>query len=147
MWTCGHILDAEKKGRSVNAGRGITCGSRLVRTTAAFLHGASARPQRRAGLAFGSQRAQHCCMTPGIVKHEPTAGALRAARQLQPNPHLVESTAELIDRETGLRELMDILEAVLAEAGDLIESRSPELLAAARAALRHYADGLLRQAE
>ena len=86
-------------------------------------------------------------MTPGIVKHQPTAGALRAARQLQPDSNLVASTAELIDRETGLRELMDVLETVLAEAGDLIESRSPELVAQARAALRHYADGLPRQAE
>ena len=86
-------------------------------------------------------------MTPGIVKHEPTAGALRAARQLQPDSNLVESTAELIDRETGLRELMDVFEAVLAEAGDLIESRSPELVAQARAALHHYADGSPRLAE
>jgi hypothetical protein len=92
-------------------------------------------------------KAQHRCMTPGIVKHEPTAGALRAARQLQPDPNLVESTAELIDRETGLSELMDVFEAVLAEAGDLIESRSPELVAQARAVLRHYADGSPRQAE
>jgi hypothetical protein len=86
-------------------------------------------------------------MTPGSVKHEPSAGALRAASQLQPDSNLVESTAELIDRETGLRELTDVLEAVLAEAGDLIESRSPELVAQARAALRRYADGSPRQAE
>jgi hypothetical protein len=68
-------------------------------------------------------------MTPGIVKHEPTAGALRAARQLQPDPNLVESTAELIDRETGLSELMDVFQQFLRKAGDLIESRSPELVA------------------
>jgi hypothetical protein len=57
------------------------------------------------------------------------------------------STAELIDRETGVRELADILENIITEAGDLIESRSPELAAQARAALRRYADEAPRQAE
>ena len=46
-----------------------------------------------------------------------------------------------------MREVLDILENIIAEAGDLIESRSPELVAQARAAVRHYADGDLRQAE
>ncbi len=88
-------------------------------------------------------------MTPGFAKHthQPTAGALRAALDLQPNPALVDSTAELIDRETGLRDLMDIFEAILAEAGDLIETRSPELVAQARATLRRYHDESPRQAE
>ena len=86
-------------------------------------------------------------MTPGAVKHKPTAGALRAAREIQPNPQLLESTAELIDRETGLRDLMDIFEDIIAQAGDLIETRSPELVAEARATLRRYHDESLRQAE
>ena len=55
--------------------------------------------------------------------------------------------AELIDRETGIRELVEMLENIIAEAGDLIESRSPELVAAARAALRRYADDAGRHAE
>jgi hypothetical protein len=53
----------------------------------------------------------------------------------------------MIDRETGLNELMDIFETIIAEAGDLIESRSPELVAKARAVLRRYNDEALRQAE
>ena len=53
----------------------------------------------------------------------------------------------MIDRETGVRELAGMLENILAEAGDLIESRSPALVAQARAALRHYADEAPRQAE
>jgi len=81
------------------------------------------------------------------AKHQPTDGAIRAAKQIERNPSFVQSTAETIDRETGVRELADILETVIAEAGDLIESRSPELAAQARAALRHFADGTLRQAE
>ena len=86
-------------------------------------------------------------MTPGANKKQPTAGALRAARRLQPDSDLVESTAERIDQETGLRELMDIFETVIAEAGDLIEGRSPELLAKARAALRCFSDDTPRRAE
>jgi hypothetical protein len=39
------------------------------------------------------------------------------------------------------------LDEIIAEAGDLIESRSPELVAHARAAVRRYADEDLRQAE
>ena len=83
----------------------------------------------------------------GVMKHKPTAGGLRAASQLQPDSTLLESTAELIDRETGLRELMDVFEAIIAQAGDLIESRSPELAAQARATLRRYNDESPRQAE
>ena len=85
-------------------------------------------------------------MTPA-TKHEPTAGALRASRAIQRDASLLKSLPELIDRETGVREVLEILENIIAEAGDLIESRSPELVAHARAAVRHYADGDLRQAE
>jgi hypothetical protein len=42
------------------------------------------------------------------------------------NPSFLQSTAEIIGRETGVRELTDILENIITEAGDLIESRSPE---------------------
>ena len=86
-------------------------------------------------------------MTLGAGKHRPTAGALRAASQLQPRPNFVDSAAALIDRETGVRELLEILENIITEAGDLIESRSPELAAQARTALRRYADETPRQAE
>jgi ElaB/YqjD/DUF883 family membrane-anchored ribosome-binding protein len=71
---------------------------------------------------------------------------MRAAKQIERNSSFVESTAELIDRETGLRELVEILESLLGEAGDLIETRSPELVARARAALRNSSEAL-RQAE
>jgi hypothetical protein len=85
-------------------------------------------------------------MTPA-TKHEPTAGALRAARAIQRDASLLKSLPELIDRETGVREVLEIVENIIAEAGDLIESRSPELAAQARAALRRYADEAPRQAE
>ena len=68
-------------------------------------------------------------MMPGTVKHRPTEGAMRAAKQLERNPSFIESTTEIIDRENGLPELLEILEQIVAEAGDLIETRSPELLA------------------
>ena len=86
-------------------------------------------------------------MMPGLTKHKPTAGALRAASHIEPDPSRRESTAELIDRETGVRELAEMLENILAEAGDLIESRSPELIAQARALLWRYGDEVPRQAE
>ena len=59
----------------------------------------------------------------------PTEGALRAATEIETDSSRRQATANLIDRETGLRELSQILEEIIAEAGDLIESRSPELLA------------------
>jgi len=86
-------------------------------------------------------------MTPAPRKVKITDGALRAAGQIERDPSSVESSAEIIDRETGVRELADILESIIAEAGDLIESRSPELVAQARAALRHFSDEAPRQAE
>ncbi|MCU1276365.1 MAG: hypothetical protein JWO48_3796 [Bryobacterales bacterium] len=98
-------------------------------------------------LAFGLRQAQHACVTPSIIKHKPTAGARRAASQIEQDPSRRESTAELIDRETGLRELADVVEEIIAEAGDLVESRSPELVARARDVLRHSSDESPRQAE
>jgi hypothetical protein len=85
-------------------------------------------------------------MTPAR-NNKPTDGALRAAKQIEHNPSFLQSTAETIDRETGVHELTDILENIITEAGDLIEARSPELAAKARAALRRYADETPQQAE
>jgi hypothetical protein len=86
-------------------------------------------------------------MTPATRRAKPTDGALRAAKEIERNPSFIESTAELIDRETGVRDLVEILENIIAEAGDLIESRNPELVAQARTALRHYGDEARRQGE
>ena len=83
-------------------------------------------------------------MTPRAPQQNPTAGALRAANENH-ELHLT-SLAELIDRETGVREILEILESIIAPS-DLIESRRPELVAAARAALKRYSDEALRQAE
>jgi hypothetical protein len=47
----------------------------------------------------------------------------------------------------GVREVLETLENIIAETGDLIESRCPELVAHARAALRRYADEAPRRAE
>jgi len=80
-------------------------------------------------------------------EHNPTEGALRAAKYIECDPSLVIGTAELIDRETGLNDVLDILEQIIAEAGDLIETRSPELIVLARAALRRSGDPAMRQAE
>jgi len=86
-------------------------------------------------------------MTPAPSKAKATDGAIRAAKQIERNPSFISSTAEIIDRETGVRELVEVLENIIAEAGDLIESRSPELVAQARTAVRRYADEAPRQGE
>jgi hypothetical protein len=86
-------------------------------------------------------------MTPRAQQPNPTAGALRAAKAIENHQVHLTSLPELIDRETGVREILEILESVIAQAGDLIESRCPELVAAARAALRRYSDETHRQAE
>ena len=86
-------------------------------------------------------------MTPGVIKHQATAGALRAAAHIEPSPAHRQSIAETIDQESGLRDILELLWNILAEAGDLIESRSPELVAHARAAIRIYGDGAAREAE
>jgi hypothetical protein len=67
-------------------------------------------------------------MTPATKRAKLTDGALRAAKEIERNPSFIESTAEVIDRETGVRELVEILENIIAETGDLIESRSPSSL-------------------
>ena len=100
----------------------------------------------RKTLAFALQLAEHLYMTPAM-KHESTAGALRAARAIERDASLLKSLPELIDRETGVREVLEILENIIAEAGDLIESRSPELVAQVRATLQHYGDEARRQSE
>jgi hypothetical protein len=86
-------------------------------------------------------------MTPRAQRIKPTAGALRASRAIQNDASLLKSLPELIDHETGVREILDILQSIITQAGDLIESRSPELVAAARAALKRYNDEALGQAE
>ena len=53
-------------------------------------------------------------MTPA-KKHKSTDGAMRAAKQIERDPSFVESTAEIIDRETGVRELAGVLENILAK--------------------------------
>ena len=86
-------------------------------------------------------------MSPSAIKNKATAGALRAAAQIEPNPALRQSAAEIIDQEAGLRDILELLESIISEAGDLIESRSPELVAAGRAALTRYHDEAVGQAE
>ena len=86
-------------------------------------------------------------MTPRVMKHEPTAGALRAARAIQQDSPLLADISQIIDRETGVRELVEVLENIISEAGDLIESRSPELVAQARAMVWRFGDEAPRQAE
>ena len=86
-------------------------------------------------------------MTPVTKRTKLTDGALRAAKEIERNPSFIESTAEVIDRETGVRELVEILENIIAETGDLIESRSPELVAQAHATLRQYGEESRRQEE
>jgi hypothetical protein len=80
-------------------------------------------------------------------QQNPTAGALRTAKAIENHELHLTSLPELIDRETGIREVLEILESIVTQAGDLIESRSPELVAAARAALKRYSDEAPRQAE
>jgi hypothetical protein len=98
-------------------------------------------------LAFRLKQAEHLHMTTRAQHQNPTAGALRAAKAIQNHDSRVTSLPELIDRETGVREILEILESIIAQAGDLIESRSPELVAAARAALKRYSDEAPLQAE
>jgi hypothetical protein len=98
-------------------------------------------------LDFRLKQEEYLHMTPSQNKMKPTAGAVRAARAIQPDAPLLRSLAELIDRETGVREVLDILQSIIAQAGDLIESRSPELAAAARAALTRYNDEAPGRAE
>jgi hypothetical protein len=86
-------------------------------------------------------------MTPRAHKIRPTAGAVRASKAIQRDAALLKSLPELIDRETGVREILDILQSIISQAGDLIERRSPELVTAARAALTRYDDEALAEAE
>jgi hypothetical protein len=86
-------------------------------------------------------------MTPSPIEHRTTAGAWRAASEIEPNPALRRSIAEIIDRQTGLRDILELLENIISEAGDLIEGRSPELVVHARTAIRTYGDATARQAE
>ena len=42
------------------------------------------------------------------MKHKATAGALRAASEIEPNPALRQSIAEIIDRQAGLRDILEL---------------------------------------
>jgi hypothetical protein len=97
-------------------------------------------------LRSAANRQSIVSMTPQI-QPAPTEGALRAASELEQDESRLQATANLIDRATGLRELTEILEEIIAEAGDLLETRSPELVMAARAALRRSSSTATRQAE
>jgi hypothetical protein len=68
-------------------------------------------------------------------------GTLRAAKQFR------QSTAEIINHESGVRERVELLENIISEAADLIEIRSPEPVAHASAPLRRDADETPRAAE
>jgi len=71
------------------------------------------------------------------MEQEYSRSAAKNNPHIEPDPSQRQSLAELIDQETGVREALDLLENIIAEAGDLIESRNPELVARARAAVRH----------
>jgi hypothetical protein len=86
-------------------------------------------------------------MTPVAVNLRTSAGAIRAAESIATDPIRASQLAELIDRETGLSTLVHVVEEILAEAGDLVDSRAPELVAAARAAVRYSGDPEPRRAE
>ena len=73
-------------------------------------------------------------------QQNPTAGAIRAAKAIEGQELHVTSLPERIDREAGVQEILEILESIIEQAGDLIESRTPELVAEARAALKRYGD-------
>jgi hypothetical protein len=109
-----------------------------------------------ATIAFAKRRAQHGVSRGKAVMSgmRSTDASARAAQSIErtitgyygeaPPASLVESIAGTIDCETGLRELVDALEAVLDEAGDLIDERGPELATRARAALRFSGDQIPR---
>ena len=48
-------------------------------------------------------------MNPVTSKHKLTQTALRTARSIGDGAHSVEDIAEIVDRETGLRDLVDVL--------------------------------------
>ena len=52
-------------------------------------------------------------MAPRAQTMKPTAGALRASKAIQQDPALLKSLPELIDRETGVREILDILQSIM----------------------------------
>jgi hypothetical protein len=84
-------------------------------------------------------------MTSRAQQQNPSARAVRAAKAIQSPKSDLTSLSELIDRETGMGEILEVLESIIAQAGDLIEGRSPELVAAARAALaRHSGEAAWR---
>jgi hypothetical protein len=96
-------------------------------------------------LALELQEGEDSSMTPRVHKRT-TAGARRAATAIQ-GESASASVAELIDRETGVSEIIEILGSMIDQAGDLIEQRSPELVARARSILTRYSDDTPGRAE
>ena len=86
------------------------------------------------GPIFSCFMLRHAVRSPGGE-----SASFRVAR------HGVKATAR--DDETAVRKILDILQSIISQAGDLIESRSPELVRAARAALTRYDDEALAEAE
>jgi hypothetical protein len=58
-------------------------------------------------LQSGLEKRSISPMTPAPRKVKITDGALRAAKQIERDASFVESTAEIIDRETGVREVVE----------------------------------------
>jgi hypothetical protein len=67
-------------------------------------------------------------MTPATRSAKPTDGALRAAKEIDRNPSFIESTAEIIDRETGVRELADNWRTSLPKPAILLKAAAPNSL-------------------
>lgn len=90
-----------------------------------------------------------------MTEHKSSQAAMRAAAAIAQvvtdhcggalQSPVVESIARIIDRETGLSELVEATEEIIAEAGDVIEGRSPELVMRARSALLCSADKAPRE--
>ena len=89
------------------------------------------RGPRQLPLAFRLKQAEHLPMTPRAQEQNPTAGARRAVKAIQNQKSQITSLPELIDHETGVRKILEILESIVVQTGDLIESRSPEHVAGA----------------
>jgi len=87
-------------------------------------------------------------MTPSVRKPKPTAARYAPRATLELDPSQCSHLPNSLTRKTGVREVLDILENIIAE-GRRSSSKPAcrNLSAHARAAVRHYADGDLRQAE
>jgi hypothetical protein len=96
----------------------LCCG----RIAVAEFPGTNAQPERCTLLSTSHGRSI-IGMTPGPIKHKATAGAWRAAGEIEPNPALRQSIAEIIDRQACLRDILELLQNIISELGDLIDVR------------------------